>query len=218
MLQVDTCGEGRIATVVEIDFSGVYNLGSRLSAEFFVVPVGGTHALLSVGSAQVVELALEDFIACVATTLNEPGLWSFLPDAVKNGNRLCGCSSVVTPEHQRVVGIGTHDHNLLLRVEWEQMITILQQHHAFAGYLQRLLFVLLAGYHAHRNLRPLNHVVGVEVTQLKACFEQSLEAGVDLLFRNLASLHGLGQRLVFAAALHIGSGNHGTGSSIGTRW
>ena len=82
MLQVDTCGEGRIATVVEIDFSGVYNLDSRLSAEFFVVPVGGTHALLSVGSAQVVELALEDFIARVPTALNELGLWCILPDAV----------------------------------------------------------------------------------------------------------------------------------------
>ena len=66
----------------------------------------------------------------------------------------------------------------------------------------------VAVHHAFRYLRPLHERVGVQLAKLEARLEQPLYAHVDLFFGYLASLHGIGQPLVVAAALHVGAAEH----------
>ena len=74
--------------------------------------------------------------------------------------------------------------------------------------------MLLRGDDAFGNLRPLHHLVGVEVAQLHACQEQTAQTGVNLLLADPSVLHGFGQMAIEAAALHVGAGADANGHRL----
>ena len=63
----------------------------------------------------------------------------------------------------------------------------------------------IAGHDTVGNLSPGIQLVGIEVTELKAGNEQSFQATVEIGFLDVSTTYGLGQMLVFRAALHVGA-------------
>ena len=73
----------------------------------------------------------------------------------------------------------------------------------------------IAGDEALGQLCPGIQFVGIEVTELKAGNEQSFQATVEIGFLDVSTTYGLGQMLVFRAALHVGACQHGLGTGLG---
>ena len=71
--------------------------------------------------------------------------------------------------------------------------------------------MLLAGYDTHGYLRPLYQLVSIEVAQLETCYQQTAQRRVQLLLCQQTGFYCLGQRLVYAATLHVSTCNDGTG-------
>ncbi len=66
----------------------------------------------------------------------------------------------------------------------------------------------LAVDHTHRYRRPLHKRVGIEITETETLGKQTPYTHIDSLFAEIASLHSLGQMLVYRATLDIGTAYH----------
>ena len=65
-------------------------------------------------------------------------------------------------------------------------------------------------------LGPGHQLVAVEVAQLETGYQQSAQTTVQVGLPDVAPPDGLGQVLIFRAALHIGAGQHGLGRCLGS--
>ena len=148
MLQLYTGGKYRGTAIAQTQRFGDAQGGCWGTFLLLVVPVGGGHARLAVGSAHLGKAAFHHLVVGEAAACDGAYVAQFVADALQDGGGMGGEAIVVAPHHHRVVGIGSHHHDVMgILGQGQQLVFILQQHHSLACYLQGQCLVFLACYY-----------------------------------------------------------------------
>ena len=102
-----------------------------------VVPERTLHTFLTLETALRSHQTLHHLVVGQVTTCSIEQFLRLGFDTVEDGDGMVGRAVVVTPHHRHIVSIRTNHGNLLLFVQWQNIVFILQQHHRLTGHIQR---------------------------------------------------------------------------------
>ena len=144
------CKHG-ITTIAQIDGSLHHIRSHRLALLILIVPIGSLHSL-----TEEVETALLHLVSCQGTSRNILYLspLHIVADALEDGGRTGRITRIVASQHDGVIGIRSHHHNLLIAVQRQQLVSVLKKYDTFFSYFLSQILMSLAGDDVLRNLSP----------------------------------------------------------------
>ena len=213
MSKIHTRRKHGVTTIAQIDGSLHHIRSHRLALLILIVPIGSLHSL-----TEEVETAFLHLVSCQGTSRNILHLspLHIVADALEDSGRTGRITRIVASQHDGVIGIRSHHHNLLIAVQRQQLVSVLKKYDTFFCYLLSQILMSLAGDDVLRNLSPRHGFILIEIAELETSHQQALQTLVYLILIDHSRLHSLRNGAIGAAALQVGTGINSLGSCLGS--